>query len=326
MFRCKNKMVAIWLCGVGSVFSQRTDAMETERASPRYSDIDLWEPGDILDALIEGQMAAVATVRPVLGTIDRAAAAIETRLRQGGRLIYAGAGTSGRLAVQDGAELIPTFNWPPEQLLLLMAGGNEALLRSVEGAEDEVEHASKLAQDHGIGAADALIAVAASGTTPFTLSCLRRAKERGALTTGIANNQLAPLLQEADYPIFLDTGAEPIAGSTRMKAGTAQRVALNLLSTLTMIRLGRVHQGLMVDMQAINAKLVSRSETILSKISGRTGEEVRDALQEADQSIKIAMLLLQGCSKEQAHALLKEAGGNLRTALTLADGAKIAPQ
>jgi N-acetylmuramic acid 6-phosphate etherase len=326
LFRCKNKMVAIWLCGVGSVFSQRTDAMETERASPRYSDIDLWEPGDILDALIEGQMAAVATVRPVLGTIDRAAAAIETRLRQGGRLIYAGAGTSGRLAVQDGAELIPTFNWPPEQLLLLMAGGNEALLRSVEGAEDEVEHASKLAQDHGIGAADALIAVAASGTTPFTLSCLRRAKERGALTTGIANNQLAPLLQEADYPIFLDTGAEPIAGSTRMKAGTAQRVALNLLSTLTMIRLGRVHQGLMVDMQAINAKLVSRSETILSKISGRTGEEVRDALQEADQSIKIAMLLLQGCSKEQAHALLKEAGGNLRTALTLADGAKIAPQ
>ena len=300
--------------------------METERASPRYSDIDLWEPGDILDALIEGQMAAVATVRPVLGTIDRAAAAIETRLRQGGRLIYAGAGTSGRLAVQDGAELIPTFNWPPEQLLLLMAGGNEALLRSVEGAEDEVEHASKLAQDHGIGAADALIAVAASGTTPFTLSCLRRAKERGALTTGIANNQLAPLLQEADYPIFLDTGAEPIAGSTRMKAGTAQRVALNLLSTLTMIRLGRVHQGLMVDMQAINAKLVSRSETILSKISGRTGEDVREALQEADQNIKVAMLLLQGCSKSRADALLKQAGGNLRAALTLADETKIAPQ
>jgi N-acetylmuramic acid 6-phosphate etherase len=299
--------------------------METERASPRYSDIDLWEPGDILDALVESQMAAVAAVRPVLGAIERAAAATVARLRQGGRLIYAGAGTSGRLAVQDGAELIPTFNWPQEQLLLLMAGGKEALLRSAEGAEDEIEDATTLVQHHRIGPLDALIAVAASGTTPFTLSCLRRAKESGALTIGIANNQSAPLLQEADHPIFLDTGAEPIAGSTRMKAGTAQRVALNLLSTLTMIRLGRVHQGLMVDMQAINAKLVSRSESILSKISGRTGEEVRDALQEADQSIKVAMLLLQGCSKEQAHTLLNQAGGNLRAALTLADEAKIAP-
>ncbi|HEX3506540.1 MAG TPA: N-acetylmuramic acid 6-phosphate etherase [Xanthobacteraceae bacterium] len=304
---------------------QKTDAMDTERASPRYSDIDLWEPGDVLDALIEGQMAAVAAVRPALGAIEAAAAAIETRLRQGGRLIYAGAGTSGRLAVQDGAELIPTFNWPREQLLLLMAGGTEALLRSAEGAEDEVEQATKLMQHHGIGPSDALIAVAASGTTPFTLSCLQRAKASGALTIGIANNLSAPLLQEADHPIFLDTGAEPIAGSTRMKAGTAQRVALNLLSTLTMIRLGRVHQGLMVDMQAINAKLVSRSESILSKISGRTGEEVRDALQEADQSIKVAMLLLQGCSKERAQALLKQAGGNLRAALTLADETNIAP-
>jgi N-acetylmuramic acid 6-phosphate etherase len=300
--------------------------METERASPRYSDIDLWEPGDILDALIESQMAAVAAVRPVLGAIESAAAAIEARLRQGGRLIYAGAGTSGRLAVQDGAELIPTFSWPSEQLLLLMAGGEAALLRSTEGAEDETEQAARLVQHHGIGATDALIAVAASGTTPFTLSCQRRAKANGALTIGIANNQSAPLLKEADHPIFLDTGAEPIAGSTRMKAGTAQRVALNLLSTLTMIRLGRVHQGLMVDMQAINAKLVSRSESILSQISGRTGEEVRDALQEADQSIKVAMLLLQGCDKAQAHALLEQAGGNLRTALTLAEQAKDAAQ
>jgi N-acetylmuramic acid 6-phosphate etherase len=300
--------------------------METERASPRYSDIDLWEPGDVLDALIESQMAAVAAVRPVLRAIEVAAAAVEARLRQGGRLIYAGAGTSGRLAVQDGAELIPTFNWPREQLLLLMAGGGEALLRSAEGAEDEVEHAGNLVQNHRIGPDDALIAVAASGTTPFTLSCLRRAKERGALTIGIANNRSAPLLQGADHPIFLDTGAEPIAGSTRMKAGTAQRVALNLLSTLTMIRLGRVHQGLMVDMQAVNAKLVSRSESILRKISGRTGEEVRDALREADQSIKVAMLLLHGCCKEQAHALLQQAGGNLRAALILADEAKIASQ
>src|SRR5580693_10214225 len=147
--------------------------MDTEHASARYSDIDLWEPGDILDALIESQMAAVAAVRPVLGAIEAAAAAIEARLREGGRLIYAGAGTSGRLAVQDGAELMPTFSWPAERLLLLIAGGNEALLRSVEGAEDQVEHAAQLVRSHGIGPADAVIAVAASGSTPFTVACLR---------------------------------------------------------------------------------------------------------------------------------------------------------
>jgi N-acetylmuramic acid 6-phosphate etherase len=292
--------------------------METERASPRYSDIDRWEPRDILDALVESQMAAVAAVRPALGAIARAAEAMEGRLGGEGRLIYAGAGTSGRLAVQDGAELIPTFNWPQDRLLLLMAGGEEALLRSVEGAEDEVEHAVRLVQQHGIADADVIIAVAASGRTPFTLSCMREAKRRKALAIGVANHPATPLLDEADFPIWLDTGAEPIAGSTRMRAGTAQRVALNLLSTLVMIRLGRVHQGLMVDVQAINAKLIERSENILRRLSGRSGEEARDALQRASGNIKVAMLLLHGCTTDQAGALLEQAGGRLRMALRLA--------
>ncbi|MGH7249156.1 MAG: N-acetylmuramic acid 6-phosphate etherase, partial [Pseudomonadota bacterium] len=211
--------------------------METERASPRYSDIDLWDPADILDAMIEGQMAAVAAVRAVLAAIEQAAVAAEARLRRGGRLIYAGAGTSGRLAVQDGAELIPTFSWPPERLVLLMAGGQEALLRSAEGAEDKSEQAASLVYQHRVAFPDVMAAVAASGTTPFTLACLREAKRRGALTIGIANNRGTPILEEADYAIPLDTGPEPIAGSTRMKAGTAQRVTLNLLSSLVMIRL-----------------------------------------------------------------------------------------
>ncbi len=200
-----------------------------------------------------------------------------------------------------------------------MAGGKDALLRSAEGAEDEIEQAARLVQHHLIGPADVLIAVAASGTTPFTLGCLRNAKQRGAITIGIANNRSAPLLEEADHPICLDTGAEPIAGSTRMKAGTAQRVTLNLLSTLTMIRLGHVHQGLMVDVQAMNAKLITRSKSILRKISGRSDEDVQDALQRADQNVKVAMLLLRGSSKEQAAALLEQAGGSLRIALDLAD-------
>src|SRR5262245_46416018 len=146
---------------------------------------------------------------------------MEARLRERGRLVYAGAGTSGRLAVQDGAELMPTFSWPEERLLLLMAGGNKALLQSVEGAEDEVEHAVRLVRQHNINADDVLIAVAASGTTPFTLACMREAKARGALTIGIANNRGTPILEEAEHPVWLDTGSEPIAGSTRMKAGTA---------------------------------------------------------------------------------------------------------
>src|SRR5947208_8766481 len=153
--------------------------MSTEHPSPRYSGLDVWEPADILDAMIEGQFAAVAAVRAVRPAIERAALAVEARLRDGGRLIYAGAGTSGRLAVQDGAELIPTFSWPQDRLLLLMAGGKDALLQSVEGAEDEVEHAVRLVRQHGISAKDVLIAVAASGTTPFTVACQREAKQRG---------------------------------------------------------------------------------------------------------------------------------------------------
>jgi N-acetylmuramic acid 6-phosphate etherase len=292
--------------------------METERASPRFSDIDRWEPGDILEALIESQMTAVAAVRAILPDIQKAAAAMQARLSGTGRLIYVGAGTSGRLAVQDGAELIPTFNWPPDRLLLLMAGGKDALLRSAEGAEDEIDQAARLIRQHRVDAADVVIAVAASGTTPFTVACMREAKRRGAFAIGIANNRSTPLLIEADCSILLDTGPEPIAGSTRMKAGTAQRVALNLLSTLVMIRLGRVHEGLMVDVQAINAKLIGRSQNILRRLSGRSEQELHEALQQAGGNVKKAMLVLQGCTPEKAAALLQETGGRLRTALRLA--------
>jgi N-acetylmuramic acid 6-phosphate etherase len=288
--------------------------METERHSPRYSAIEAWSPSDILEAMIEGQFAAVAAVRAARPALEEAALAIEPRLRDGGRLAYAGAGTSGRLAVQDGAELMPTFSWPQDRLLLLIAGGREALVQSVEGAEDESEEAIRLVGRCGIDRRDVLIAVAASGTTPFTLACLREAKQRGALTVAIANNRDTPLLAEAGHPIWLDTGPEPIAGSTRMKAGTAQRIALNLLSSLVMIRLGRVYRGLMVDLKAVNKKLVRRSEKILLELSGRSREDVRDALHQADGNVKAALLLLEGCDLEEAARMLDRSGGDLRTA------------
>jgi N-acetylmuramic acid 6-phosphate etherase len=291
--------------------------MSTERASPRYSGIDLWEPGEIVDAMIEAQFAAVAAVRTVRSALEQAALAMEGRLRYRGRLIYAGAGTSGRLAVQDGAELMPTFNWPEDRLVLLMAGGQDALIKSVEGAEDEVGRAERLVRDSVIDGKDVLIAVAASGTTPFTLACLREAKRRGALTVGIANNRDTPLLDESDHAIWLDTGPEPVAGSTRLKAGTAQKVALNLLSTLLMIQLGRVYQGLMVDVRAVNQKLAGRSEDMLVRLSGCSREAARDALRRAHGSVKLAVMLLNGCTLEEGARLVEEAGGRLRAALAL---------
>lgn len=291
--------------------------MDTERASPRYAGIDVWEPHDALDAMIDGQFAAVAAVRAARRSILAAALAMEARLREGGRLVYVGAGTSGRLAVQDGAELMPTFGWPAERLLLLLAGGDKAMVRAVEGAEDEIEEAAALVRRHGVGPADVMIAVAASGATPFTLSCLREANQLGALTIGVANNARTPLLAEAAHPICLETGSEPIAGSTRMNAGSAQRSTLSLLSSLVMIRLGKVYAGLMVEVQAVNAKLVGRREKILLHLTGKSLEAVCAALRETQGSIKLSVLVLEGCSLEEAEELLAQAGGRLREAVAL---------
>jgi N-acetylmuramic acid 6-phosphate etherase len=291
--------------------------MRTESSSPRYSNIDLWEPVDILESLIEGQFSALAAVRGALPAILSAAIAIEARLRERGRLVYAGAGTSGRLAVQDGAELSPTFGWPGNRLLLLIAGGRDALVQSVEGAEDNTAHAVQLIGQHTINADDVLVAVAASGTTPFTLACLREARTRGALTVGIANNQRTPILEESHHPILLDTGSEPIAGSTRLKAGTAQKVTLNALSSLLMILLGRVYHGLMVDVRAVNEKLVHRSEEMLIQLTRCSHKDARHALNSAGGSVKLAVLLLHGCDLKTGESLLDRSKGHLRKALDL---------
>jgi N-acetylmuramic acid 6-phosphate etherase len=289
--------------------------MSTERSSPRYASIDVWDAEDIAETIIESQFAAVAAVHAVRKEIASAAAAMQRRLQDRGRLIYVGAGTSGRLAVQDGAELAPTFGWPEERLVLLVAGGEEALLRSVEGAEDDAEQGIRLIGQHAITAQDVLIGVAASGTTRFTLASLREAKRRGALTLGIANNKASPILEEADHPIFLNTGSEPIAGSTRLKAGTAQKIALNTLSTVLMILLGKVYRGLMVDVRAVNEKLVKRSEDMLIELTGRSRDDARDALSRANGSVKVAVMLLHGFDLESAKRLLSTADNQLGTAL-----------
>lgn len=290
-------------------------SMSTERSSPRYASIDLWDAEEIAESIIESQFAAVAAVQVARKEIAAAVVAMKARLEDRGRLIYVGAGTSGRLAVQDGAELAPTFGWPADRLVLLVAGGEEALLRSVEGAEDDAEQGKRMIDQHAVTREDVLIAVAASGTTRFTVACLREAKRRGALTLGIANNKASPILEEADHAIFLDTGSEPISGSTRLKAGTAQKVALNALSTSLMILLGKVYRGLMVDVRAGNEKLEKRSEDMLMQLTGRNRNDARDALSRANGSVKIAVMLLNGCELEFAKRLLGDSDDQLGAAL-----------
>ncbi|HEX2137686.1 MAG TPA: N-acetylmuramic acid 6-phosphate etherase [Microvirga sp.] len=295
--------------------------MATEHRSRRYEELDSWPSLDVLAALYEGQLAAVAAVRGALPAIAAAAEAAVPRLRGGGRLVYVGAGTSGRIGVQDGAELPPTFNWPDERVVYLMAGGEGALLRAVENAEDSVEDGVVRIRAAAVGLSDVVIGVAASGTTPFTVAALREATARGAQTVGVSSNAGAPILSASTHPILVETGEEVVAGSTRMKAGTAQKIVLNLFSTLVMIRLGRVYRGLMVHMRATNAKLRRRAELMVAQITGCSDSTAVDALAQADGDVKIASLMVQGVDRALAEALLARNDDNLRLALADIAGA-----
>jgi N-acetylmuramic acid 6-phosphate etherase len=287
--------------------------MATEDVDPRFVDLDAWPLASAMEAMWEGQLAAVAAVGRALPAITSATHAAKEALGDRGRLIYVGAGTSGRVAVQDGAELPPTFAWPEERLRFIIAGGESALITSVEGAEDDVADAVKQIDDVRLTPHDVVIAVAASGTTPFTVAALQQAGTYGIVTIGVANNPGTELLTSAKYPVLVETGRELIAGSTRMKAGTAQKVVLNLISTGIMLRLGRVFRGMMVNMQTTNIKLKRRAELMVSWIAGCTQEQAAGALEQADGDIKLATLLVLGYDKTEAEGILARHKGNLRT-------------
>lgn len=271
--------------------------------------------------MFEGQLVAAAVVQSQLAAIARAADGAAERLSDpAGRLVYVGAGTSGRIAVQDGVELGPTFGWPGERVLFHLAGGTGALMSSVEGAEDDAVAGKQAMRDSVPTSADVVVGVAASGTTPYTVAAVRAGAAAGALTIGIAGNRETPLLRSAAHPILLETGAEAIAGSTRMKAGTAQKIALNLFSTAVMLRLGRVYGGLMVSMRVTNAKLSSRAIQMIRDISGVDRQTAEAAFEKAGGEVKLAALIARGVTPEQGSALLSAAGGNLRIALGQAGG------
>ncbi len=290
--------------------------MPTEDISARYAGIDLWPTGDAVQAMLEAQLAAAAAVQSQAAAIAKAADEAAARLGDlAGRLIYAGAGTSGRLAVQDGVELGPTFGWGGERTVFLLAGGAAAMMSSVEGAEDDAAAGDRAMREAAPAPCDVAVGVAASGSTPFTLAALGAAQAAGALTIGIANNPGAPLLQLAAHPILLDTGAEAVAGSTRMKAGTAQKIVLNLLSTAIMLRLGRVHGGRMIAMRVSNAKLHRRAAKMVREIARVTGPAAEAALRQAAGDIRLAVLIALGMTPPQAAMALSDAGGNLRAAM-----------
>jgi N-acetylmuramic acid 6-phosphate etherase len=289
--------------------------MTTEQISPRFVDLDSWSTGDMLDGMFEGQLAACAAVRPALPSISAAVHDAVPALERGGRLVYVGAGTSGRIAVQDGTELPPTYNWPNDRLVFVIAGGMKALLQSSEGAEDCSEDGSRAILDAGVGSDDVVLGVAASGTTPFTVGALRTASERGAVTIAVANNRDAPLFAVARHAILVETGTEVVAGSTRMQAGTAQKIVLNLFSTAVMVRLGRVYRGLMVNMRARNAKLRRRAEVIVDQVVGCGADNAARFVELADGDVKVAILLGLGLEPADAAAILQRHHGNLRSAI-----------
>lgn len=288
----------------------------TEATSPRYRDLETWPVADLVAAITESQFTAIAAVQAAGPDLARAVTAAAGRLARGGRLIYLGAGTSGRLVMLDAAELPPTFGWRPDRALALIAGGPAALTTAVEGAEDDGPAAAASLANLKCGPDDVVIGLAASGTTPFAVAGLSAARASGALTIGIANNPGTPLIAAADIGITLHTGVEPIAGSTRMKAGTAQKVALTTFSTALMVQLGYVYQGRMVEMRPTNAKLQRRAVNMVADLAQTDPATAATTLAAADGSIKLATVMLcLNLPTAAARARLAATGGILRAAL-----------
>ena len=291
------------------------ESRTTEQLADVSRGIDTWGDVEILAALMAGQERAIAAVRSAIPRIASAADSLAKRLAAGGRLAYAGAGTSIRIAVQDGSELPATFGMDENKIIYLIAGGKAAMFETLADAEDDIRAGQRDAAQ--LLPTDTLIAVAASGRTPYTIAVAQAAKAQGAYVISVVNNSGTALGALGDIEIVLESGAEVIAGSTRMGAGTAQKAALNLLSTLTHIRLGAVHDGMMVNVQSGNIKLKHRAAEIVAKIAGVELQKAKQALGQSKEMVKPAILLCSGAPNFAAAQLLLEGTkGNLRLALT----------
>ncbi|AOW87585.1 N-acetylmuramic acid 6-phosphate etherase [Streptomyces olivaceus] len=297
------------------------ESLTTEAFRPELAEIDRLPTLD-LARLMNGEDTTVpGAVAERLPEIAAAVDAVAARMARGGRLVYAGAGTAGRLGVLDASECPPTFNTTPGQVVGLIAGGPDAMVTSVEGAEDSAELARADLDALGLTADDAVVGVSASGRTPYAVGAVEHARALGALTVGLACNRGSALAAAAEHGIEVVTGPELITGSTRLKAGTAQKLVLNMLSTITMVRLGKTYGNLMVDVRASNEKLRARSRRIVAQATGAADADVERALAATDGEVKHAILvLLADVDGPTAARLLEESAGHLRAALLAARG------
>ncbi len=294
--------------------SRVKDPRVTEQRNPRTAGIDLASPLEIVDLLNAEDRTVADAVASQRQQIAEAIEATEAVFRRGGRLFYAGAGTSGRLGVLDAAECPPTYGTDPEMVQGMIAGGQAAMFRAQEGAEDHPENGVRDVDAHGITGRDFLVGIAASGTTPYVRGALTRAKEIGARTAIVAcSPPPADTLAHADIQIIAITGPEVVTGSTRMKAGTATKLILNMITTGAMIRLGKTYGNLMVDLRATNLKLKDRSERIVMEVCGVDRGEARRLLEEGDKRVKLAIVMCKlGVDRAGAEAALERAGGVIR--------------
>jgi len=295
---------------------QRTERRLTEQRNAESRNLDRMTALEIVRLMNrEDRKVAVAVGREI-PAIARAVDAIVSGIRKGGRLIYVGAGSSGRMGVLDAAECPPTFGTSPKQVQALIAGGRRAITRAVEGAEDSAQNGERDLRAKKVARNDVVVGIAASGTTPYVLGALRYARARGAMTVAVTSNLRVPVGRLAKIVIAPEVGPEVLTGSTRLKAGTSQKMVLNMLSTAVMARLGHVYENLMIDMMLTNEKLEDRALRILAAASGKSVSAAEHALRAAGHDLRVGLVMLKrGVEAREAQRLITRAGGNLRGAL-----------
>ena len=290
--------------------------LSTEGRNPRTMEIDTARLEDVIDMLHHEDRLAVASVTPELPYVQKAVEIVERAFRDGGRLFYAGAGTSGRLGVLDAAECPPTFGTPPEMVQGLIAGGKEAMFVAQEGAEDHESNGAEAIDQAGVRPGDVVCGIAASRRTPYVVGAVARAREIGARTLFVTCNPRSQFALDVDVAICCDVGPEPIMGSTRMKSGTATKLVLNMISTATMVRLGKVYENMMVDLQMTNLKLVERSKKIVMTATGVDYDTAQSTLEAAGGHVKTALvMLLADVDADAARERIETAGGFVRHAI-----------
>ena len=288
--------------------------VKTEERNIDFENIEKWDNASILKGMLISQEAAILAVEKASKSIENAISLAEETLKNDkSKIIYVGAGTSGRIGILDGVELIPTFGWPEERVDFCFSGVE--VKKTSEGSEDDKELADKHFKNTKIKKGDVVLCLAASGSTIYTKTIIKKSKEVGAITISFSNNVKSSLSQYSDVSIFLNTGAEFLAGSTRLSAGTSQKIALNMFSTCLMIRLNRVYKGFMVEMKATNIKLKLRAEKILSDITNCNLQKARKVLEENNYNIKLSLMIINKFPKDKAIKVLNECNGNLHKAL-----------